>query len=255
VTTPPLSPTREAWWSIALEASVPDSFSDWLRVHSEPDWTAVATHPFTQALFDGSLPDERMRSYLVQDYQFVDQFLALLGAAVAKADRYPARLAVSSAITAVTSTENTYFQRAFDALDVPERDRISPALDDVTQAFLDLMAEVNTHGGYAEVLTVLAVAEWSYREWARQAPSERPGNFVHAEWISLHRNPDFDDWVSWLLSDLDRVGAGLSDAERDHCLTLFQRATHLERRFFDAHSGGRGTRTLAGTQSWCGCAQ
>ena len=83
------------------------SFTDWLRARSEPDWTAVITHPFTDALFDGSLPDPAMRSYLVQDYQFVDDFLALLGAALAKADRYTSRLAIAGSIGVVTSEENT----------------------------------------------------------------------------------------------------------------------------------------------------
>ena len=105
-----------------------DTFTGWLRERSEPDWTAVITHPFTRALFDGLVPTESMRSYLVQDYQFVDDFLALLGSALAKADRYASRLAIAGSIAVVTSEENTYFQRAFDALGVGEADRGSHPL-------------------------------------------------------------------------------------------------------------------------------
>lgn len=210
-------------------------FTDWLRANSEPDWTAVTTHPFTHALFDGTLSDDLMRSYLVQDYQFVDQFLALLGSALAKADRYRSRLAIAPAIAVVTSDENTYFARAFDALDVPERDRTDPHLEPVTIAFRDLMAEVNAAGSYAEVLTVLAVAEWSYLEWARRAPNELPESFLHAEWITLHNSTSFGEWVSWLRTDLDRVGAEANQQERDRCLARFRQATALEKRFFDAH--------------------
>jgi thiaminase/transcriptional activator TenA len=210
-------------------------FTDWLRANSEPDWTAVTTHPFTNALFDGTVPANRMRSYLVQDYQFVDQFLALLGSALAKADRYQSRLAIAPAIAVITSDENTYFARAFDALGVPEQDRADPPLDQVTVAFRDLMAEVSAVGSYPEVLTVLAVAEWSYLEWARRAPNELPENFLYTEWITLHNSTSFGEWVSWLLSDLDRVGAGLPPRERDRCLRWFRQATTLEKQFFDTH--------------------
>ncbi|MFC7344680.1 TenA family protein [Saccharopolyspora griseoalba] len=219
-----------------MAATPPDSFSDQLRERSEPDWTAVVRHPFTDALFDGSIPDERMRSYLVQDYQFVDDFLALLGAAVAGADRYASRLALAGSIAVVTSEENTYFQRSFDALGVAEADRVDPVLDPATVAFRDLMRETRDGGSYAEILTVLTVAEWTYLDWAKRAPS-KPGSFVHAEWIELHANPDFEEWVGWLRAELDRVGADLDEQERARCLRLFQRATRCEVDFFDAHWG------------------
>lgn len=209
-------------------------FSDLLRERSEPDWTAVVEHPFTDALFDGSVPDERMRSYLVQDYQFVDDFLALLGAAVARADRYESRLALAGSIAVVTSEENTYFQRSFDSLGVAESDRVHPELHPATVAFRDLMRDTRDSGSYAEILAVLTVAEWTYLGWAERAPS-KPADFVHAEWIELHGNPDFEAWVRWLRAELDRVGADLGEDERARCLRLFQQATRCEVDFFDAH--------------------
>ncbi|MER7015017.1 TenA family protein [Saccharopolyspora sp. NPDC000359] len=214
-----------------------ETFTDWLRQRSEPDWTAVITHPFTQALFDGLVPVDSMRSYLVQDYQFVDDFLALLGSGVAKADRYASRLAIAGSIGVVTSEENTYFQRSFDALGVGESDRVHPRLAEATVAFRELMQDTNARGSYAEVLTVLTVAEWSYLEWAVRAPSALPENFVHAEWITLHNNSGFQAWVRWLCGELDRVGAELDERERARCLRLFQQATRCELDFFDAHWG------------------
>ena len=210
------------------------TFTDWLRERSEPDWTSVVEHPFTDALFDGSMPDEYMSSYLVQDYQFVDDFLALLGAAVAKADRYASRLALAGSIGVVTSEENTYFQRSFDALGIVESDRVAPELDPATEAFRDLMRDTKDNGGYVEILAVLTVAEWTYLEWAQRAPA-KPESFVHAEWIDLHANPDFESWVTWLRAELDRVGADLDERERARCLRLFQQATKCEVDFFNAH--------------------
>lgn len=212
-----------------------ETFTEWLRSRSEPDWTAVVTHPFTDALFDGSVPDSKMRSYLVQDYQFVDEFLALLGAALARADTYPSRLAIAGSITVVTSEENTYFQRAFDALGVPEADRSAPVRDEATVAFRELMADTNARGDYADVLAVLVVAEWSYQQWAARAPAALPENFLHNEWITLHNNADFHGWVDWLRVELDRVGAELDEREQARVLRLFQLATRYELDFFNAH--------------------
>src|ERR1700761_3101663 len=59
---------------------------------------------------------------------------------------------------------------------------------------------------YAAALSVLVVAEWLYLDWASRAPQPLPANFVHAEWITLHDNPDFRSFVDFLRAELDRVG-------------------------------------------------
>lgn len=215
-----------------------DTFTDWLRKRSEPDWTSATGHPFTDALMGGRLPAEAIRGYLVQDYQFVDSFLALLGSALAKADRYPSRLEISNSIAVVTSSENTYFQRAFEALEVPAADREHPRLEPSTAEFRALMDDTTAHGSYPDVLAVLLVAEWSYLEWAMRAPEHLPEDFIAAEWTTLHNNPQFQRWVSWLRAELDRLGSGLDERDQARCLRLFQHATRCERDFFEAHWPG-----------------
>lgn len=221
--------------SSAAPARETSSFTEWLRERSRSDWDAVVTHPFTDALFAGTVPDDAMRSYLIQDYQFVDEFLALLGAALARADRYTSRLAIAGSINVITSEENTYFQRAFDALGVPDEQRRTPEQDSATLAFRELMADTNARGTYPDVLAVLLVAEWTYLEWASRAPAEPPGNFVHAEWIALHDDAGFRRWVDWLRAELDRVGGELDEREQARCLRLFQLAVSYELDFFNAH--------------------
>lgn len=215
-----------------------ETFTDWLRKRSEPDWTSATGHPFTDALMSGQLPAEAMRGYLVQDYQFVDSFLALLGSALARADRYSSRLEISNSIGVVTSSENTYFQRAFDALDVPAADREHPRQEPSTVEFRALMDDTSAHGSYPDVLAVLLVAEWSYREWAVRAPAQLPDDFIAAEWTTLHNNPQFRRWVGWLRDELDRFGGELDERDQARCLRLFQHATRCERDFFAAHWPG-----------------
>jgi hypothetical protein len=68
------------------------------------------------------------------------------------------------------------------------------------------MREAAQTRSYAAALSVLVVAEWLYLDWASRAPKPLPDNFVHAEWITLHDNPDFRDFVDFLRAELDRIG-------------------------------------------------
>ena len=209
-------------------------FSDTLRAECATDWQACLNHRFVHEIFTGSLSDEHLRRYLVQDYQFVDRFVALLGAAIASADQYAARVRLSQFAAMITSDENTYFLRCFDLLRVPESDRHAPALLPVTQDFQALMKEAADSRRYADALAVLCVAEGLYLAWADQPERELPHGFQHAEWIELHANDFFRDFVGWLHDELDRVGRQLSPAEQDQARALFHRAVRLEREFFDS---------------------
>ena len=67
-----------------------------------------------------------------------------------------------------------------------------------------------------------------------RADGRLPDRFEHAEWITLHDNPFFRDFVGWLVSELDRVGPTLNDDARARVEDLFRRAVAAERAFFDA---------------------
>lgn len=208
-------------------------FSEVLKAECASDWNASINHRFVDEIFAGTLADDHLRRYLVQDYQFVDRFVALLGAAIASADQFAARVRLSQFAAMITSDENTYFIRCFDALGVPDTERHAPALESVTSEFQQLMREAADSRRYASALAVLCVAEGLYLDWADRPERPRPARFEHAEWIALHANDFFREFVGWLRSELDRVGAGLPSSEQEEARQFFHRAVQLERRFFD----------------------
>lgn len=211
-------------------------FTETLRQESQPAWAQSVGHRFVRELLDGTVSDAVMVRYLVQDHRFIDSFLTLLGAALASADSFEARIRFGRFIGMVSGEENTYFLRAFDALGVGEQERSTPPDSKATAGFKELMREAAATRSYAAALSVLVVAEWLYLDWAQQASPPLPANFIHAEWITLHDNPDFRDFVGFLRAELDRVGPGEAETSRD----FFLRAVALEKAFFDSAYDGEG---------------
>ncbi|WP_152045600.1 TenA family protein [Aureimonas psammosilenae] len=209
---------------------MPDSFSERLRSENEQTWTKAVSHRFVTEIFDGTVSAEVMGSYLVQDHRFLDSFLTLLGAAIASSDSFPARLRLGRFVGMVSGEENTYFLRAFEKLGISEDERRAIPDTAPTSGFKAIMFEASETRSYAAALAVLNVAEWLYLDWASRAPSPLPADFVHAEWITLHDNPDFRDFVAFLRSELDRVGPAEQETARD----FFSRAVDLELAFFEA---------------------
>lgn len=207
-----------------------ERFTQTLRRKSEPTWSAAVGHRFVKALCDGSVADPVMVRYLVQDHRFLDSFLTLLGAAIATADTFEARLRLGRFAGMISSDENTYFLRAFQALDVSQAQRDEPADTLPTAGFKAIMREAAATRSYAAALAVLNVAEGLYLDWATKAPQPLPANFVHAEWITLHDNPFFRDFVAFLQAELDRVGPQQAALSSD----FYLRTVELELAFFDA---------------------
>ncbi|WP_062114597.1 TenA family protein [Aureimonas sp. AU40] len=205
-------------------------FTDQLRAGTEPLWSEAAGHRFTRELIEGTVAPDIMADYLIQDHRFLDAFLTLIGAAMAASDRFEARLRLARFAGLVAGEENTYFERAFTALGVSAERRAGEPDTEATAGFKGLMREAAERRSYAAALSVLTVAEWLYLDWASRAVAPLPESFVHREWITLHDNPGFRDFVAFLRAELDRVGP----AEAALCQDLFGRAVALERRFFDA---------------------
>jgi thiaminase/transcriptional activator TenA len=209
---------------------MPERFTETLRAASEPGWSDAVGHRFVIELFTGAIPDVLMARYLIQDHRFLDSFLTLLGAVLASADTSDARLRFGRFVGMVSSEENTYFLRAFQALGVTEERRAADPDAPPTAGFQAIMREAAETRSYAAALSVLVVAEWLYLDWASRAPEPVPNNFVHAKWITLHDNPDFRGFVDFVRAELDRVGP----ADADRCRDFFRRAVALELSFFEA---------------------
>src|SRR5438309_8258223 len=69
-----------------------ERFTEILRAASELAWSDAVRHRFVNELFAGAVPDAVMARYLIQDHRFLDSFLTLLGATLASADTFEARL-------------------------------------------------------------------------------------------------------------------------------------------------------------------
>ncbi|MFY0619379.1 TenA family protein [Shimia sp.] len=208
--------------------------TDHLRQLAGDDWIAATTHPFCTELAEGTLPLNKMRWYLAQDYQFIDGFVRLLASAIAKAPTLADSVPAAQFLAVVTGPENTYFLRAFEALDMDVAAQTPPPAAP-TAGFIALMTEAAESGRYELMLAVLVVAEWVYLSWASPVNPPKPElPFYFAEWITLHAGDGFEGVVAYLRDQLDKTWEGLDAAAQGEVETLFLRATKLERAFWDA---------------------
>jgi thiaminase/transcriptional activator TenA len=208
--------------------------TDLLMKSAQDNWDVATDHPFCKELAEGKLPLEKMRWYLVQDYKFIDEFVRLLATAIAHAPTLTDGVPMAQFLGLVTSTENTYFLRSFEALEISQTEQDVPAAP-ATRAFQVLMRTARTSSRYEQMLAVLTVAEWSYLTWAnryKNYSADLP--FWFSEWIDLHTGDGFESVINHLRDQLDTVWTDLCEQHQSQAATMFRDAVACERAFFDA---------------------
>lgn len=197
-------------------------------------WVEAVDHRFVRELFAGSIDDDAMRAYLVQDYQFFESFLSMLGACVAHADELEPKLRFARQLGMLAADEDTYFVDSFAELGVSPNDYLDPELAAPTKGFQDLMDGSVTSASYPQLLIVLVVAEWLYLDWA-ESRDALPPRQVHRGWIDLHRGDAFRAWVQFLVDELERVLPAELDVSTgtDQLVRVWKQAVDLECAFFD----------------------
>jgi len=199
------------------------------------DWHAATHHPFTNALADGTISRDKMAGYLQQDYQFIEGFVRLLASAIAHAPKLVDAVPGAQFLGLICSSENTYFLRSMQALEVPPIALAAPE----TIAFQKLMDQARHSGRYEIMLSVLVVAEWIYLDWAtpfRDRANDLP--FWLGKWITLHSGDGFAQVVAYLRDQLDATWDTLDTAAQMDVTETFNEAVMLECKFFDASWAG-----------------
>mmetsp|Transcript_9840 Transcript_9840/g.31574 ORF Transcript_9840/g.31574 Transcript_9840/m.31574 type:complete len:196 (+) Transcript_9840:3-590(+) len=180
----------------------------------------------------GTLPNETLAKYLIQDHRFLDSFSVLLASLIAAAPSLEDRIPGAKFLALILSEENTYFERAFESLGVDDARRRSTPDAPETTRFLELMDGASHSRKLHLMLAVLCVAEWSYQTWAKRVFPVPGLAFTHLEWIDLHRGDYFDSVVTYLRDMLDRLAPTLSESEKAETQVAFRDAVLAEKAFW-----------------------
>lgn len=210
------------------------TFSEQLRQAGEPYWSAATDHVFICEMVTGELSLAAFRHYLIQDYAFFRHFTDLISQMIVYAPEMEQIHHLAGFLSSVTDGENDYFLRSFAELGVSEEEYLNPTLNPVMQRFADIIHQASK-SGYHDCLMVLLCAEWVYWSWGHKYREQTPRAFYFAEWIELHSNTDFGNFVSWLRSEADRLDQPnnrVSAAEQDRLKEVFNSCCQLEEDFF-----------------------
>jgi thiaminase/transcriptional activator TenA len=214
---------------------VPVAFSDELRDAAADIWEAAQTHPFVTGIGDGTLPPDRFRFYVRQDYLFLIDYGRLLALGCARAPRLELmeRFAELTHSTLLTEMElhRVYAAKWGISREELERERPHPA----TNAYTDFLLRTAALGDYAELVAALLPCMWGYSEVGqRLSRGSRPSDARYAQWIEMYAGAEFAALAGWCRELCDEVALAAGAQTRDRMHTAFLTSSRHELAFWDA---------------------
>lgn len=206
-----------------------------LQEQNEAVFAQVLAHPFVRGIGDGTLPVERFRYYIEQDYLFLIEYGRVLALAVAK-ERELAGMGYFAELLHATLNVEMALHRGYAAkFGIADADLVRVAAAPTTYAYTRHLLATAYAGSIAEIGAALLPCQWGYGELGRLLssagePRDQP---LYAEWIRAYAGEEYHQLVAGLISGFDTLAAQESVAGRQRLSDIFLISSRYEWAFWE----------------------
>ena len=205
-----------------------ESFSDHLWESAAPVWEAVKAHPFLRELEAGTLPVEKFRHYVLQDYLYLGAFgrAAAEGLALAP-DTETARRLLRRVSTPV---ERPLHADLFAALEIGEGEIAAAKPAPTNLAYMNHIEASMRFGGLAVGTAALLPCPRVYHEVGKIL--RKPNHPIYDIWQSSYASGLLEESVAAWSSLLDDLADGAGEDARQAMAKAYLTSAHYEHMFW-----------------------
>ena len=159
-------------------------FSEELRRDLDSVWERIFSHPFLKEVQAGSLPLEKFRYYVIQDYHYLEGFGRSVSIALSKGPDTETLRKLARRVT--TPIERPLHARMFELLEIEQEevDRVGPSPTNL--AYVNHMITTAASGGVGEAAAALLPCPWSYHELGNRL--SLPDHPVYNAWVEAYHS-------------------------------------------------------------------
>ena len=203
---------------------------------------AILEHPFIRGIGDGSLPVDRFKYYVIQDYVYLIDYSRALAIASARAidlqDMSWFAGLLDETLNQEMALHRSYCQEF--GINLQELESVEPA--STTKSYTNFLLKTAYQGSFGELVASLLPCQWGYWEIGdhllkRGLPTSAP---LYAQWIKMYTSEEFTELAHQIREMADRIGGGAGLAEQAAMRQAYTDSVRLEHRFWDMAYGLEG---------------
>lgn len=210
--------------------------SDRLIHESSDIWASYHEHPFVKGMADGTLPQEKFRHYMVQDYVYLIDYARVFALGVAKAADMDSMEIFASYVHQILHGEMEIHRAYMKRLGISETEAAKARPSLATSSYTAYMLRIAYEEGPAEIAASILSCAVSYEMIAAKMLQAYPGCGEHpfyGEWVQGYADPGYHE-ANEVLKDLtDRLAADYSETQLEHLSDIFRLCSRYEAMFWD----------------------
>jgi len=211
------------------------TFSAELREAAAPVWEAQIAHPFVRGIGDGTLPEDKFRFYVRQDYLFLIDYGRLLALAAARAPRLEWMRRFSALAQSVLETEMDLHREFAARWGVSTEQLESERTASATDAYCDFLLRTASLGDFSELVAALLPCMWGYAEIGQRLAAEGlPDHERYAEWIAMYASSEFGQLAAWCRELTDAAADEVAGPGRRRMHAAFRASSEHEIAFWES---------------------
>lgn len=209
-------------------------FADQLWASEVAMEEAILAHPFVRGLGDGTLPTERYRFYLCQDYAFLREYARVLALGVAAAEVPGDMAAWSEMLHATLTREMELHRESCEGFGITRL-----ALETVTLApfafhYTRHLLAVARAGGLGEIAAALLPCQRGYAVIGEALRCRGlPPVEAYAAWITAYADPTYQRAARWMWDQVNRQADEMGRSQRARAAAAFAASMRYEHDFWD----------------------
>ncbi len=209
-------------------------FTDELRQYAAPIWEADLKHPFVRGIADGSLPKEKFKYYLIQDYLFLLDYSRVFAYGAIKAHDEATMALFAKLLDETLNTEMDLHRGYSEKFGISPAEMESAPVAPTTHAYTRHLLHVAQTGTLGDVIAGVLPCQWGYAEigttLAEQGGSPEP---LYQEWIDMYASAEFLALGEWLRNLLNEITENSSPVEKERIQRNFLLSSRYEYLFWE----------------------
>ena len=204
-----------------------------LWAHVDGIFRAILAHPFVTGLTDGSLPEAAFQFYVVQDALYLARYARALSVCAARAPHERDVAMFNEHAAGAIAVERALHEGFFADFGLSAEEAAATPLAPTTLAYTSYLLTTAYGGSFAEALGAVLPCYWIYREVGQALVARGSPHPRYRRWIETYGGEAFAGVVREVLALTERIGAGLSAAERSAMTAHFVATSRYEWMFWD----------------------
>ena len=201
----------------------------------QPLWDSYMTHPFVQGLGDGSLPLEKFKHWLAQDYVYLVEYARLFAIGTAKAPNLEIMNTYAKGLDGVLFMEMNLHRQYVASFGMAEETLLATQPSAVNLAYTSYMLNKAQSGGIDNVGAALLACSWSYNHIGLNLAKE-PGALTdnpYASWIEMYAGEEFTALNDAAMALMNQLTEGKPAHELDALEDIVLKTGYFEYLFWD----------------------